>query len=82
MTSASDQFPTHAYFNPVVPAAFAPDGYFHGYSTYQTGSPPSPQEQIPHIMNPLSAQRVDEVDQPIIDYQVGFLKDQINSINF
>ena len=72
MTSAADQFPAHAYFNPVVPAAFAPDGYFHGYPSYQTAPPSSPPEEIPQVMNPLSAQPVDEVDRPILDYQVSF----------
>ena len=73
MTSAADQFPTHAYFNPLVQPPFSPDGYFHNYPSYQTAPPPSPPEGIPQIMNPLSAQPVDEVDQPLIDYQVSFL---------
>ena len=72
MTSAADQFPTHAYFNPLVQPPFSPDGYFHNYPSYQTAPPPSPPEGIPQIMNPLSAQPVDEVDQPLIDYQVSF----------
>ena len=72
MTSAADQFPTHAYFNPLVQPPFSPDGYFHNYPPYQTAPPPSSPEGIPQIMNPLSAQPVDEVDQPLIDYQVSF----------
>ena len=69
MTSASDQFPSHAYFNPVAPSPFSPEGYYHNYPSYQ----PVPQttEGTPQIINPMTVQQVNEVEPPIVDYQVS-----------